>query len=176
MKEMRDYNIPFVGLKQGKHQFEFEIDEKFFEAFEYTEFNEVALRVAISLLRQSTMLEFDLVANGTVNINCDLTNEPFDMPVTDKLHLIVKFGDEYNDENEDILIIPHGEHQVNLAQYIYEMVVLAMPAKRVHPKVADGTIGSAMLKKLEELQPKEVEETNETDPRWDALKKLITDK
>ena len=82
-----------------------------------------------------------------------------------------------NNENDEILIIPHGEHQINVAQYIYEMLVLAVPPKRVHPGVLDGTLKSEILDKLEELQPKESKEQTEgTDPRWDDLKKLLTDK
>jgi len=93
------------------------------------------------------------------------------------LDLVVKFSDEFNDEDDEILIIPHGEHQVDIAQYVYEMLVLAVPQKRVHPGVLDGSLESEALKKLQELQPKENKEDSEdTDPRWDALKKLITDK
>ncbi|MGY8914297.1 MAG: YceD family protein, partial [Flavobacteriales bacterium] len=115
---------------------------------------------------------------GTVNVNCDITNEPFDQKITSFLELVVKFGDEYNDENDEILIVPHGEHQINIAQYVYEMLVLAIPQKRVHPGVEDGTLESEVIDKLEELQPKEVKENkgNNTDPRWDALKKLLKDK
>lgn len=91
--------------------------------------------------------------------------------------MVVKFGDEYNDENEEILIIPHGDYQVNVSQYLYEMLVLAVPSKRIHPGVLDGTLRSKAVDKLEELQPKEEKENKEDiDPRWDALKKLITDK
>ena len=66
---------------------------------------------------------------------------------------------------------------MNIAQYIYEMIVLAVPQKRVHPGVLDGTLQSEALDRLEELHPKDVKEDSEsTDPRWDALKKLLTDK
>ena len=107
-----------------------------------------------------------------------MTNEPYDQPIESNLDLIVKFGNEYNDENEEILIVPHGEYEINVAQYIYEMIVLAMPSRRIHPGVEDGTLQSDILEKLEELQPgtekKETEE--EIDPRWNTLKKLLTDK
>ncbi len=176
MKEMREFDIPFAGLKLGKHQFEFEISNQFFEAFEYTEFNAAALNVKVNLEKQTTMLEFHLETEGVVNVDCDLTAEPYDQAVQGELQLVVKFGEEYNDENDDILIIPHGEHKVNLAQYIYEMCVLAVPTKRVHPKVVDGTMDSEILERLEALQPKtETEKTEQTDPRWDALKNLMTD-
>jgi uncharacterized metal-binding protein YceD (DUF177 family) len=93
--------------------------------------------------------------------------------------LVVKFGDEYNDENIDILIVPHGTYEINIQQYIYELIILAVPIKRIHPGVEDGTLDSDILEKLEELSPKlkENRETKEDiDPRWDTLKKLLTDK
>lgn len=67
---------------------------------------------------------------------------------------IVKFGEEFNDERGIVDNSP-GEHQVNVAQYIYEMIVLSIPAKRIHPGIKDGTLSSDILQKLEELQPKE---------------------
>ncbi|MGF1559706.1 MAG: DUF177 domain-containing protein [Flavobacteriaceae bacterium] len=173
----REFSIPFSGLKQGKHEFEYVIEKEFFESFGYAEFNDANIGLKVSMNKMSTMLEFKLFADGTVNVNCDLTNEPYDQPISADLELVVKFGEDYNDEDDEILIIPHGEHQVNIAQYVYEMLVLAVPLKRVHPGVLDGTLKSEALKKLQELQPKDNTETKEdTDPRWDALKKLITDK
>jgi uncharacterized metal-binding protein YceD (DUF177 family) len=57
------------------------------------------------------------------------------------------------------------------------MLVLAVPPKRIHPGVINGTLESEALKKLEELQPKETKKDKDTtDPRWDALKDLLTDK
>ena len=108
---------------------------------------------------------------------CDLTNEPFNQDIESDLKLVIKFGEAFNDEDDEILVLPFGEHQFNIAQYIYEMLVLAVPSKRVHPGVSDGTLDSQALRKLEELHPKEVKDQHkETDPRWDALKSLLTDK
>ncbi|MGB6154008.1 MAG: DUF177 domain-containing protein [Pricia sp.] len=172
--KQKEFNIPFSGLKQGKHNFEYSIDNAFFASFGYDEFNAADIVLNVSLIKMSTMLEFDMDASGTVNVNCDLTNEPFEQPVSSELELVVKFGDTYNDEDDEILIVPHGTHQVNIAQYVYEMLVLAVPQKRIHPGVLDGTLQSEALKRLEELQPKE--NKKESDPRWDELKKLLTDK
>ena len=111
-------------------------------------------------------------------MNCDLTNEPFDQPIEADLNLIVKFGEEFNDENEEILILPHGEYEVNVQQYIYEMIVLAKPSKLIHPGIEDGTLDTEILSKIEELTIiKNTEEVNEDiDPRWNKLKNLLTDK
>lgn len=179
MKPLKEFTIPFVGLKEKTHYFEFQIEPSFFEHFEYNEFNNVDVVVELALNKKSTFLELHFVAKGAVNINCDLTNEPFDQKISNQLDLVVKFGDEYNDENPDILIIPHGTYEINIQQYIYELIILAVPLKRVHPGVKDGTLKSDILKKLEELSPnleKEKNNQEDTDPRWDTLKKLLTDK
>ncbi len=173
----KEFSIPFSGLKQGKHEFEYEVRNEFFESFEYNEFNDANIDLKVEMNKTSTMLELVLNAQGHVNVNCDLSNEPFDLSIGDKLELVVKFGDSFNDENDEILIIPHGEHQVNIAQYVYEMIVLAVPHKRVHPKVLDGSMKSEALEKLKNLNPNSAKDNKEeTDPRWDALKKLKTDK
>ncbi len=181
MKDLKEFTIPFVGLKIGKHQFNFELKKAFFEHFGYDEFNGAAIDLNVLLEKTSTLLEFTLSFNGTVNVPCDLTNEAYDQRIMGDYNFVVKFGDEYNDENEDLLILPHGSYQVNIQQYVYESVVLAVPVRKVHPGVADGTLKSEILEKLKELSPqathKETEqEGQDTDPRWDSLKKLLTDK
>ena len=177
MRKLKEFTIPFVGLKLGKHQFDYDIDNKFFEHFEYDEFNSADLKVDLVLDKKTTMMELTFKASGTVNLYCDLTNEPYDQPVDSELFLVIKFGEEYNDENEDLLILPHGEFEVNVQQYIYELFVLAVPSKRVHPGVLDGTLQSEVLKKLEELSPREKEiiEEEDIDPRWNKLKNLLND-
>ncbi|MBU2906805.1 DUF177 domain-containing protein [Arenibacter algicola] len=177
MMQHKEFIIPFSGLKQGKHEFEYTIENKFFESFEYDEFNGANIKLDVTLNKMSTMMELEMKARGTVNVNCDLTSEPYDQKIKADLELVVKFGDEYNNDNDEILIIPHSEYQINIAQYVYEMLVLSVPLKKVHPGVLDGTLQSEVLDKLEELQPKDTKENKEDiDPRWDALKKLLTDK
>ena len=176
---MKDFSIPFIGLKEGKHNFEFDINQSFFDEFGYEEFNNTNLKVVLVFNKKSTMLELDFEVFGTVNVNCDLTNEPFDQELNSTLKLIVKFGEEFNNENEEILIIPHGDHQVEVQQYIYEMIVLAKPAKIIHPGVKNGTLNSDILSKIEEYSLKEKseeKESKEIDPRWNKLKNLLTDK
>ena len=179
MKPLKAFDIQFVGLKLGKHNYKFEIDYKFFEYFEYDDFNNVNVIVDINLVKKSTFLELNFKANGLVNVNCDLTNENYDEKLCACFDLVVNFGNEYNDENDEILILPHGEYEINVAHYIYELIALSLPLKRVHPGVEDGTLGSDILKKLEDLSPKCIDNntpTEDTDPRWEKLKKLITDK
>lgn len=181
MKELKEFTIPFSGLKLGKHQFNFEVKQAFFEHFDYDEFKNVDINLDVLLEKLNTFLEFTLTFNGTVNVNCDVTNETFDQEISGDYHFVVKFGDEFNDEEEGALVIPHGSFEVNIQQYVYETLVLAVPLRRVHPGVKDGTLESDIIDKLEELsvKPEDEElsaEEDTTDPRWDQLKKLLTDK
>lgn len=181
MKELKEFTIPFVGLKLGKHQFNFELKKAFFEHFEYDEFNDAAINLNVLLDKMSTLLEFTLTYDGSVNVACDITNELYDQEISGSYKFVVKFGEEYNDENEDLLVIPHGSYEVNIQQFIYESIVLAMPSRKIHPGIEDGTLKSDILDKLEELSPKAIDEETtpedeNTDPRWDSLKKLLTDK
>ena len=173
MKDLKEFNIPFVGLKEGKHLFQYKVDNTFFELYNYNEFEKSSINVTLEFVKKSTLFELQFTASGTVNVPCDVTNEYFDLEITATLPLVVKFGQEYNDENEEILILPHEVYQFSVAQFIYEMIVLGIPNKRVHPKVLDGTMETEALEQLEIKEEKTVETT---DPRWDKLKNLITEK
>lgn len=179
MKDLKQFNIPFVGLKQGNHVFEYEIDNTFFEAFDFDEFHNSHIKVRLDFLKKSSLFELQFEAKGTVNLDCDVSLEPFDLELDGTFDLIVKFGPEYNDDSDEILIIPHEAFQINVSQFIYELVILSLPSKRVHPKVLDGSMESEALKKLKELEVNNespADSKEETDPRWDKLKGLITEK
>jgi len=174
MRSNDDFNIEFAGLKLGHHNFDFHISETFFNNYNYCDFSLAEIKIDVALIKKTTIMELNIVARGNVRVKCDLTNEPYDQPIDNNIDLVVKFGNEFNNENDEILIIPHGEHKVNLAQYIYELTVLSVPAKRIHPGVIDGSLKSEILNILEDLKPKENKKT--ADPRWEKLKKIITNK
>ncbi len=173
MDALHDYIIPFVGLKLGKHTFTYHIDSKFFDYFQYDDFNVIDCEVTLSFDKKPRLFELSFDIKGFAMLRCDLSNEVFKEEIDTYLDLIVNFGDAYNNENEEVLILPHGEFQLNVAQYIYEAIVLALPVKRVHPGIEDGTLQSDVLDKLKEF---EVKENKTTDPRWDKLNDLLTPK
>jgi len=194
MRREKEFDIAFSGLKIGTHEFEFQIANDFFDLFEYDEFNSVNVDVKATLIKKETLMELYLSQTGTVNIPCDVTGENFDLPIENNWQIIIKFGEEYNDDNEELLIIPYSEYQVNIAQYIYEMIALSVPVKRVHPSIAaDYEVDDFdeddfdFLQEYNEDDFADVDEDDPTDdsnqnknkeidPRWDELKKLLTDK
>ena len=174
MEANADFDIQFSGLKDGVHTFEFQLTESFFETLDNEEFNAVAAKAVVNLHKKPTLMEVEFSLGGHVNVNCDLTNEPFDMAVSNCFQLVIKFGPGFSDDHDDMIVLPHGSHRFNVTHQLYELVVLSVPQKRVHPGVEDGSLNSEVLDKLDQLKPSSNSHASqsETDPRWDALKKL----
>ena len=109
MKDLKQFNIHYTGLKDESHLFEYQIDNTFFEAYNFDDFFETNINVALQLEKKSTLLDLSFTAKGTINIACDLSGEPFDQEISASLALIVKFGETFNDENEEVLILPYSD-------------------------------------------------------------------
>lgn len=165
MKVLKDFNIPFVGLKEGFHDFTFNIDGKFFESFEYSEINEGKIHVLISLEKQDRIMIFNFTIEGYVVVPCDRCLTDMEYAVEGKERLLVKFGPEWKEETEEILIIPETDSHIDLSKFIYEYIMLMLPYKRVHPE-GEGLCDAKMIQKLEHFAEEK------QDPRWDALKEL----
>jgi uncharacterized metal-binding protein YceD (DUF177 family) len=171
MNYMKEFLISFSGLSLGKHEYEFEIKDKFFESLEYSELKKGSVHVDMTLEKHSVMLVLNFSFKGEVTVMCDRCADDFEIPVEGENKLIIKFGPEPGEESEDIIVIGEGEHEIDVSQFIYEYIILALPLQRVHGDDAEGVslCDPEVLKKLAEISVKH--ETG-TDPRWDALKGL----
>jgi uncharacterized metal-binding protein YceD (DUF177 family) len=109
---------------------------------------------------------------GKVDISCDRCLGIYSQPVSCENRLLVRFGKVYDDSDPDIITVPAGENELDMSQYFYEYILLALPIKRIHPSDSEGnsTCDAGMIVKLKEHI---VEHEEETDPRWDDLRKLM---
>ena len=173
MQFLDQYVINFGGLNEGRHDFEFEIEKEFFEHFEYDEFNSCKIIATIRLIKKPNLLELEFCCNGIINLNCHVSNEPFDYIHDSNYSLVVKFGSVFNNEDEELLVLPIGTHQLNISQQLYEMIVLSLPIKLIHPGIIDGSLKSDILSRLKSLESNFKENADRKgDPRWDKLKEL----
>ena len=172
MAGLRQYSIPFRGLSEGKHDFEFVADDSFFEHFESSEVKKGLVKIGIELIRHAQFLELSFEISGRVTVICDRCLEPFAMGISSEAMLYVRFGEKTHEQSEEVLILADSSNELDLSQYIYEYVHLALPYQRIHPEF-DGVSGCnpEMMKKLEDHTAHENPEA--TDPRWDKLKGLI---
>jgi uncharacterized protein len=166
------FAIQFAGLQPGLYNFEFEVSEKFFERFTESEIKKGTVNVHVELQKQARMMELLFTLDGSVMITCDRCLDEFNFPVDYQSKLIVNFGKNKGEVTEEIITISESDHEINLAQYIYEFIHLALPMKKIHPDNEKGvsTCNREVMKKLKE----HMVITNQTsdDPRWEVLKKL----
>jgi uncharacterized protein len=172
MNYLDKYRISFGSLAKGEHEFEFEIDDKFFEQFGNEPVQHGFLDVLVTVNKQETMLLIDFTMEGTVETVCARCGDPLELDITGFNELTVKFGPEPGEESEDVIVISPKEHELNVAQFIYEYVTLLIPMRSVHEEDESGesACNPETLRKLEEIQHRE--EEKEIDPRWDVLKKI----
>ena len=170
---MKEYNIVFSGLKTGMHHFEYQLSESFFKLFEFEEIQAPEFVVQVDFEKLNTMINLNFELSGSYKAICDISGKEFDQNVFGEFELVVKFGEEYNDENDEVLILPHGAYEVNIAQYLYELAVLAIPQKTIHPDIEKGKMDDETKELLEKYSAGSHEENEETtDPRWEKLKEL----
>ena len=173
VNRLKEYAIQFVGLEPGNHQFEFEVNDSFFEHFEFSQIQQGQVHVTVDLQKMERMMIFNIAFEGEVQVTCDRCTHEFYTPVADEQQLIVKLGAGYLEESEDVVVIPETEYQFDLSTYIYEFIHLALPARLLHPDDENGnsTCDPDVLKRLSAMAPHDT-----VDPRWEALKNLQTDK
>lgn len=165
------FEIPFVGLKIGIHNFEFKIDKTFFEAMPYSIVNDGDIKVWMELEKKETMLIADFEFFGTVKMECARCTEEMDVEVEGELTIYFTFGNE-DTEDENIFVIPHESYQIDVKQSIYEMITMSIP---FHPSHEEDECDEEMVKLIEKFQnqPKEENKNDDNiDPRWSVLKNL----
>ncbi|MEO7905977.1 MAG: DUF177 domain-containing protein [Saprospiraceae bacterium] len=172
MDRLEKYSIPFAGLAKGNHPFEFEIDDQFFESFENSVIQKASVHVDIDFDKAETVLTLNFRMKGHITQTCDRCLEEFNIPVDTSEVLLVRFGIPGVGETDDIIAIPHGEYQLNVAQHIYDYLSLMVPMRVVHPDDENGNPGCdpEFLSHLK--LDSDNKEDQPGDPRWEILKKL----
>ena len=182
------YKIPLKSLPEGTQNYEYHLDDQFFKNIDGPEVQRGSVDVVLSVKRTGGTFELKFAINGIILIPCDRCLDNMDFEVATNEHLYVKFGSEYSEENDDVVIVPEAEGEINIAWFLYEFIALTIPLKHVHPAGKCNKTMSMKLKKHSARSADDGDEddngifddesdaddmTNEeTDPRWDELKKL----
>lgn len=166
---LKEFDLQFTGLKLGEHDYHFEITDTFFQAFEIGEIEVGNFEVGVLLEKKENMLQLFIEAEGKVEMSCDRCGDPLSIPVKGNREQIIKFGDGDYEQTDEIDVIPETSYQVNVARYIYELIMLHLPARKVH---GPDDCNQEVLDKMEDYLPAGEEEEKEVDPRWAALSGL----
>lgn len=145
MEETKRYTIAYRGLRSGLHDFHFKVDGGLFRAYGSTEIKDGDCDVSVALERGESMLTLDVTVDGSVVVECDRCLEDCNVPIHYEGQLLVKFSDEVHEYDGEVMWLLPMEDEVDLTQYIYESIVLALPYQRVHP---DGECNPEMLERF----------------------------
>lgn len=184
MKFWKSFDIEVIKFKEGKHEFDFEIGDSFFQNFEDNEIVEKGqLTTRVILNKGANVIELQFHIKGTVQLTCDRSLEVFDHPLDFSEKMIYKYGEEEQEIDENVYMITRDTPAINVAQLIYEFILLALPAKKIHPnhrnelddedlEVEGGYVYIDDELEAEEENPEAEEETKPVDPRWQKLMNL----
>lgn len=176
----------------GTQNFEYVLDNEFFKNIEGEDVQKGKVKVNLTVKRTADVFELDFDLEGVVQIPCDRCLDDMDHEVNTHETLYVKFGAEYSEESDNVVVIPESDGELNVAWFLYEFIALTIPLKHVHPA---GKCNKSMSAKLRKHTARSLEdgeddddavayddddeidvvsgEGEETDPRWDELKKII---
>ncbi len=134
----RDYTLVFSGLKAGTHELEYSLDAAFFAHYNHPETEGMTQAEArVTLVKGSLTMELRFAFSGLLATEDDDTGEPFELPLHNAFTVVVKFGEAYDDQEPELLILPHGSYEVDLSQYLYELAVLSIPLRKSKNELND---------------------------------------
>ncbi len=173
MKEKRDFNINLMRLEYGNHHFNYVIDDSFFSFFEQDLIEKGLIKTNLELIKGDALIELTFNFDGKVLLTCDRSLKQFDYAVDFERKVFLKFGEEYLELNDELIQIPSGLQEFNIAQLLFEFVTLGIPAKKIHPDF-DEEEDFFFTTDEEDSEEKEDSKENqgEIDPRWKELLKL----
>ena len=161
MGKFDKYKIDLKGMQADSCKYEFVLDNLFFANIDGPEVQKGKVNVVLVVKKTSRAFELNFQTDGMVWVPCDRCLDDMEQLVSSTDKLLVKFGHEYAEEGDNLIVIPEEEGEINVAWFMYEFVALA-----------DDDMAEDTFAPEEEVELMNEEET-QVDPRWDELKKIL---
>ena len=166
----RECCVNILGLGNGVHQFEFQLEEPFFKTYGQEVVAKGKLSARVNLNKKETFIEADFTIEGNTSLVCDRSLEAFDFPLSIARTVVFKYGEEAREVSDEIVIIAQDQPKLDVGQFMYEFIVLEIPIKKLHPRFKQEPDDDAEGKIIYTSSTGGDEEV--VDPRWELLKKL----
>lgn len=176
MSSRREYEIAFVGLKPGIHEYNYTVDDRFFEDYGEQDFKAVNAQVKLLLEKAVSFLRLRFEIGGGAEVTCDRCNSNLPLQLFEEFSVTVKMTDEPEqanavEEDPDVFYISRGESHIDVKDWIYEFVNLSIPMQKTCAYEAmDGPYCNPEARELlNNLRPEEGPKEN---PLWKGLEKF----
>jgi uncharacterized metal-binding protein YceD (DUF177 family) len=174
---LEEFDVEFVKLKDGLHEFNYRLEKKFFEVFGNEDVLKSDIAVKATLEKSVNLMNLSLQLKGRVEVSCDRCLVSLSMPIEAGHQMLYKLLPELNDSEQQIhddwVILTQQDFKINLGQDCYETTLLSLPMIRNCDEMDTKPCNYQMLAKLNDLSG---EGEGQTDPRWDKLKELLKKK
>jgi len=176
-KDVGAYGINIIGLSNKLHHFDYEIGDKFFGQYGSDLISNGKFDVEVELNKHETFIEATFKINGIAVLTCDRSLELFDFPIKTQKKILFKYGEKNEEISDEIIMITHDTATLEIGQYVYEFIALAVPIKKLHPRFRteemqeDESIEGKIVYSSGTPEESKNEDEN-IDPRWNILKKL----
>ena len=174
-----EYRIPIKGLSNGIHQYDYQINGVFLQQFEHSPIRDAQINMQMMLDKRAGMYTLDFSFSGTVRSTCDRCLADINLPVQGENRLLVKLSHETESEDPDVAFIHPDAQKLEVAEFIYEFIILAIPMIKVYDCEEEEPY-PCNDEMLDRLEGEDIEEdTNDeesTNPIWEELKKFNSKK
>lgn len=188
MGKFTEFQLPLKSLPKGEHKFTYHLGKQFFADMESADIRDADVDVTLTVVYRNDVYDLSFACAGTVTVLCDRCLDEMEIPIQSDYHIVVKYGDAYRDDSDELLEIPERESSLNVAYMIYDTVALSVPMKHVHPmgkcnRQMRAALSRHRARPLDEdaaLEDELIDEmdsmdsTVPTDPRWNALRDIDT--
>jgi len=169
---LKEFAVNIIGLSKKAHLFNYHLEKGFFEKYGTETVSDGRFDVEVILDKKETFIEVNFKISGQAALVCDRTLEPFDFPITETRKVVFKYGEEAQEISDEIVIITRDQDSIDLGQYLYEFIALAIPMKKLHPRFANEAESDQPMVYSTSPTETEEKESDSIDPRWEKLKKL----
>ena len=168
MDRLKEFAIPVSGLKDGEHYYSFVVDQHFFRHFNEASEVKGNFTIEVRLEKKPDLYIVHFAVAGTLRTQCDRCLAAIALPVKGNYRLLGKF-DESGNESSEVVYLDSHMHTWNIAQYVYEFILLSIPITKVYDCDAESVspCDAEILKKLNSKDESEAE-----DSPWDILKNI----
>ena len=168
MKELKEFCIPFSSLKLGSNFFNFEIEKKFFDIFNYSRYIGCKISLNLEFRKENLLMDLRFSYSGYCEVLCDRCLDLVKVPINNKFNCLIKFFHQSQEVIKgDILYLPNDSFEYNIGQLFYEYFLVNFPKRVIHK---ENQCDTKQIKLLKEYSQKQIK--TEEDPRWNKLKKL----
>lgn len=172
------YKINLRSLSDGEHVFTYDLDDDYFAEID-AEITAGDVSAEVTCIKRAEVFKFHIALEGYVVVACDRCLDDVEIDIETERNLVVKYGAEYCDDDDEILIIPERDGVLDLRWMLYEEIALSLPLQRSHE---EGQCNDSMMQIYDSLVTEELpqgedgaiaQDDNGANQQWlDALQKL----